>query len=316
MSAREMLQQLKQEIESYRNLLYQKYTELYSLVEDKQRAIVDTFSQYATIPEFDIRYMLGRKVITHKDVVVSAEEPTISWTGKTQLYTLPKTIRTYELIATPMFEFDPVVDTEYLRDLVKSQNLLPIRAYFYARFEHDTFPEPTQEDVMFQYVICDTVYDLGTIEYDIPWTAYFASFDGKVYRVSSIKAGSKLLYFFWSKNTLVYFAVYFGDIDITDIDTNETFTDSGFLIQPSHIEVHFGPGSKWMFGTHEISGHSILVRSRGMSPDIIQLYDLYTAQKLAQHVQRVSLLANISYPSLVFSGVGIHNIVRRVIKTL
>lgn len=306
MSVRDDLVNLKNEMESYRDELYAKYMLLYSLIEDKNREMIVRFRELVQDPILEVKDFLGKKIVAPTCSTAEVVEPKFTWAGNVMRYGLPRTVRNYDLISVPMFEFDPITDKALLEEVLKNANTMPLRSYIIARFEHETFPDPTQEDVSYQYVVCDSVVDYGTYDEEVPFEnfGFFVMTDGSMFTTVKLYEGTKVTGFYWSKNIHVNFITLSGKIMFKNVDTEETFDEEGILIQLSAIDYIFGAGARWLYATTEIPGMGLYIRKTGIGIDVIPLYHETDARMAREAIKTLGLLTNLSFSSFLPIGVG------------
>lgn len=313
MGVKEDLQNLENQIKEYREELYGRYNDLLQKFASKSRVIIQEFKNYIETPTFKISDVLGKKYLLPNITLDTVKEPKFNWTGSTRYYKITpeegqrgSTVREYELIATPVFEFDPISDRQVIEQWVRKRSVFVFADNIYVKADIDV-PELTSfEDAINKFFFCNEILDVGRIQDDYNlsenaqvWAIYH---DGTLYRLNKIPAGTRLVQLYNSDYTDITMIIYIGELEFYRPDTDKYWSEDAVYIELSSLYTRFGDKATWMFGNKEVRKHYLVIRKGGMGWDIFALMFQDEAEELSSRVQSIQEWMQV-HPSSLASTV-------------
>jgi len=295
MAVKEELETLKSTIIEYRDQLYARYDELFKKFASKSRAVLMEFRNFVGTPRIRVGNVLGKKYLLPNIIPDTMTEPKISWIGPKRYYKIVpeagqrgSTVREYDLVAMPVFEFDPISDVQAIQEWAKKQSVYVFTNSIYVRADRDVEQLTTFEDILYKYFFCDEVIDYGRTEYDMAlwddlpvWTAYY---DGTIYCAHRVPAGARYVHIYNSLYPQIYMWIFMGEIEFYCPDTGRYWTEDAVFIELSDLAPMFGNKATWMFGNREIRAWFIMLRKGGLNWDIFVLMRRSEAEMLASRM--------------------------------
>jgi len=298
MGVKEDLQNLENQIKQYREQLYSRYNELLQKFASKSRIIIQEFKNYIEKPTFKIGDVLGKKYLIPDVTLDTVREPTIKWTGDTRYYRITpeegkrgSTVREYELIAMPVFEFDPVSDKQVIEAWIKKKNVLVFADNIYVKADKDVPEHTTFEDAINKYFFCNEIWDMGRLvdDYNPPDTAQVWALyhDGTLYRLKRVPKGTRIIKLYNSSYDDIAMDVFLGELEFYRPDTDKSWLEDAVYIELYELWSRFGDKAVWMFGNKELRRLFLILRKGGMGWDVFTLMFKHEAEELASRIQTV-----------------------------
>ena len=271
MGVKEDIQQLIDEIKQYRDELIRRHDECMRLIDEKSRLVVNEFAKIVGELEVNINNIISNNYLTPPLKLSQINPPKFKYVGKEYPYSLPKTIRNYNLPALPWFEFD----MRKIRELILQGDLIPIRNLFYVKYPKDVDIVPDFEDMHWKYLMLTDMYQpyIGTGEVDYSEDEYMSFLNAKGHhlRVNKVLPNHEVKQYFNKDYDWMNALVFTGQIEIYCFDTNESYVIDGSLVLLSNVAPYVNYTHPWMVGDKRMIGNRALIIKTNKGVDVVEL---------------------------------------------
>ncbi len=307
------IDQLIQDMQQYRKELIAKHREWMEKIAIPTRQIVDTFKNVIITPEYSIIECAGNKFIVPKMDVSPPQLPLVKYQGELFPFRKPHTVRDYDLIAPPVFQFD--VD-----EINKALNYFGhtvIRNLLFAVYPKDVGLEASIEDAVSKYFAVEEVnfIEVGVEDHVYPewYDTYFLDKNNNKWRVAKFLAGYRSYALQRDTEPAFTNVMHEGIAELVNLDTNQTYQLETIMLILTKLPKIDDYDGYWVLGRITLEAGTVFaikfdtgyIIVRGLSPEVADTL------KAANYV--ASVTANVLLPGSgpLISGILVENVIRR-----